>query len=260
MSKLTANNLRVCAGDAVLVDGASLTLQAGELVSILGPNGAGKTSLIRASIGLLKPVSGECELNGADCYRMSPTERAQQVSYLPQRRPLAWPNRVRDIVALGRFAHGAALGRLGKEDAAAVEAAMQSCDLQQLANRTADTLSGGELARVHFARTLAAHTPLLVADEPVDALDPLHQLRIASLMREFVDQGGGALVVLHDIALAARISDRLIWMKDGRVVLEGSPADTLTAETMATIYGVRAHVATDAHGIDVRIEATLEDR
>jgi iron complex transport system ATP-binding protein len=257
MSKLSAQDLHVSAGGAVLVDGASMVLRGGELVSILGPNGAGKTSLIRALIGLLKPDSGECRLNDTDCYRLSSAERAQQVSYLPQRRPLAWPNRVRDIVALGRFAHGAALGRLGDEDAAAVEAAIQSCDLQHLADRTADTLSGGELARVHFARTLAAHTPLLVADEPVDALDPLHQLRIASLMREFVDQGGGALVVLHDIALAARISDRLIWMKDGRIVAEGSPAETLTAETMATIYGVSAHVATDAHGLDVRIEGML---
>ncbi|MCH9694083.1 MAG: ABC transporter ATP-binding protein [Gammaproteobacteria bacterium] len=257
MSDLTASDLCVRAGNALLVDDATLTLKSGELVSILGPNGAGKTSLIRAMIGLLPPDRGDCQLNGVDCYRLPPFERAQQVSYLPQRRPLAWPNRVRDIVALGRFAHGAALGRLGQQDAAAVESAMDACDLIPLADRTADTLSGGELARVHFARTLAAHTPLLVADEPVDALDPLHQLSVASLMRNYVDQGGGALVVLHNIALAARISDRLVWMKKGRIVFDGSPQATLTAETMATIFGVEARIITDAHGVDVRIDSAL---
>ena len=184
-------------------------------------------------------------------------QRARRISYLPQRRPMAWPNKVKDIVALGRYAHGAALGRLRSADAKAVQDALSRCDLNQLAERSVDSLSGGELARVHFARTIAARAPLLIADEPTAALDPKHQLGIATLVRNFVDAGGGALVVLHDVALAARFADRLIWMCNGTIVAEGPPGESLTAETMAAIYGVRAHVTEDSLGFDVRVEGPV---
>ena len=255
MTELVAKNIVVTAGDARLVDDASLSLATGELVAILGPNGAGKTTLLRALLGLGDMDSGTAHLDGREVASLAVTERAKQISYLPQRRPLAWPNKVRDIIALGRFAHGAALGRLGPDDAAAVTEAITACNLEELAERSADTLSGGELARVHFARALAARAPLLVADEPTAALDPLHQLAIAELLRNFVDAGGGALVVLHDLALAARFADRLIWMCDGRIVADGTPDDTLSAELLQDVYGVRAHVARDDHGFDIRVEA-----
>ncbi|MGI9220483.1 MAG: ABC transporter ATP-binding protein [Woeseiaceae bacterium] len=256
MTELVAEDITIRAGDTELVRSASVTLRTGELVAILGPNGAGKTSLLRAMIGAADTANGSVRLDQNELETLSITERAKLISYLPQRRPLAWPNKVRDIVALGRFAHGAALGRLSAKDAAAVDHAISTCDLETLADRTADTLSGGEIARVHFARAMAARAPLLIADEPTAALDPLHQLGIAQLIRDFVATGGGALVVLHDVALAARFADRLIWMRDGRVVTEGPPQETLSTELMYDIYGVRAHVAHDERGFDVRIEAT----
>lgn len=257
MTELHASNITVVVGDARLVSNASLSLCAGELVVILGPNGAGKTSLLRALLGLTEVLHGHAQVDGQDIARLSATDRAKLMSYLPQRRPLAWPNKVRDIIALGRFAHGAALGRLAPDDAAAVAAAMDACSLTELADRSADTLSGGEIARVHFARAIAARAPLLIADEPTAALDPLHQLAIGKLLRDFVDAGGGALVVLHDVALAARVADRIVWMRDGHVVADDSPDATLTPELLQTVYGVRAHVARDAHGFDIRIEAAL---
>lgn len=257
MTELLARNISVRAGTATLVHDASVTLSAGELVVVLGPNGAGKTSLLRALLGLAEVSSGRAMLDDQDCTTMPADKRARLVSYLPQRRPLAWPNKVRDIVALGRFAHGAALGRLSLRDAQAVDNAIAACDLTSLAERNADTLSGGEIARVHFARALAACAPLMVADEPTAALDPLHQLSIAQLLRSFVDGGGGALVVLHDLALAARIADRLVWMHDGRIVASGTPAETLSDELIGNVYGVRAHVARDDNGFDIRIAAPL---
>ena len=184
---------------------------------------------------------------------LAPQLRARRASYLPQRRPLAWPSPVRDVVALGRFSHGAALGRLGDADRQAVAVALEACDLTALADRAADTLSGGELARVHFARAFAAEAPLLIADEPVAALDPRHQHRIMELVRSFVDTGGGALIVLHDVALAARFADRLLWMLDGRMVADGTPAGTLSAERLAEVYGVKAGV----EGLRVQIEGAL---
>ncbi|MEQ8559846.1 MAG: ABC transporter ATP-binding protein [Henriciella sp.] len=253
MADLVTQDLSVDAGSATLVHRATLRLVPGELVALLGPNGAGKTSLLRAALGLEKRSAGLATLDGTDSEKLSPMQRARRVAYLPQQRPLAWPNTVRDVVALGRFAYGAAPGRLGPSDAEAVDQAIARCDLTGLSGRQTDTLSGGELARVHCARAFAADAPLLVADEPVAALDPRHQFRVMDIVRQFVDGGGGALVVLHDIALAARYATRMIWMKDGRIIADGSPEDTLTAERLADIYGVRARAA----GRTVEIEGAL---
>lgn len=242
MTKLIAHALTVSADEKALVREANFDLSQGELTIILGPNGAGKTSLIRGLLGLARPTSGNATLDQTDVQDLSPSDRAQKIAYLPQIRPLAWPNRVRDIVALGRFSHGAALGRLKPQDADAVDRAIAACDLNHLAERSADTLSGGELARVHCARAIATEASLLIADEPTAALDPRHQFRILDLIKSFVDQGGGALLVLHDIELAARYATRLIWMKDGQIIADGPPTKTLTAERLADVYQIEARV------------------
>ncbi|UIJ47160.1 ABC transporter ATP-binding protein [Sphingomonas cannabina] len=225
-----------------IVEDASFTLAPGELVVLLGPNGAGKTTLLRMALGLLAADRGGATISGDDARRLPAMERARRVSYLPQSRPLAWPAKVRDVVALGRFAHGAAPAHLGEADRVAVGHALAACDLQPLADRAADTLSGGELARVHLARALAAEAPLIVADEPVASLDPRHQHRVLGLLRDFVARGGGALAVLHDLSLAARYADRLVWMKQGRIVASGSVTETMTVEQIADIYGVTARI------------------
>lgn len=256
MAELRASEVTVRAAGTAIVDQASLAIRSGELVAVLGPNGAGKTTLLRALLGLVVPAAGDVRLDGAPVRRLSPAARARRIAYLPQSRPLAWPSPVRDVVALGRYAWGAAPGRLSPADADAVDAALEACDLAVLAGRATASLSGGELARVHVARAFAANAELLLADEPVAALDPRHQLRIAARLRDFVTAGGGALVVLHEVALAARLADRLVFMRDGRIVSDG-PAAAVTAQLLEEIYEVRAHVATDARGIDIRIEAPL---
>ncbi len=242
MTELIATDLGLHSRDATLIDAASFKLSAGELVIVLGPNGAGKTSLIRAALGLQPPSSGTALIDGQDTCALSAADRARLIAYLPQTRPLAWPNQVRDVVALGRFSHGATLGRLTGSDAVAVDRALADCDLTHLADRSTDTLSGGELARVHCARAFATQAPLLVADEPTAALDPRHQFRILNLIKAFVDHGGGALLVLHDIELAARYASRLIWMKDGQIVADGTPAETLTTDRLADVYRIRARL------------------
>lgn len=242
MTDLTVKDLTYTVNGTTLVEQASFKLVPGELICLLGPNGAGKTSLIRASLGLEKPSLGQATLDRDDTVSLSPMVRARRIAYLPQIRPLAWPNAVRDVVALGRFSHGAVIGRLKGEDRDAVDRALLACDLTHLADRSADTLSGGELARMHCARAFAAEAPLLVADEPTAALDPRHQFRILDLIAKYVEEGGGALVVLHDIQMAARYASRLIWMKDGRILADGSPAKTLTSDRLEEIYGVRARI------------------
>jgi len=254
-SVLNVSGASFSIGGTLLLDDASLTLSPGELVVLLGPNGAGKTSLLRVALGLTRPDSGTAMLGGEDAASLRAEARARAVSYLPQMRPLAWPITVRDVVALGRFAYGASPGRLGDADASAVDAAINACDLGALANRATDTLSGGELARVHIARALASQAPLMVADEPVASLDPRHQHGVMRLIRDYVDGGGigggigggnggggGALVVLHDLDLAARYADRLVWMANGRTLADGTVSETMTADRIAQVYDVRADI------------------
>lgn len=257
MSGLEARGLSYIVGGRTLVTEASLRLGPGELVALLGPNGAGKTSLLRLALGLLLPASGTSEIDGTDVRRLGLQHRARRIAYLPQTRPLAWPARVRDVVALGRFAFGTPLGRLRAQDADAVDRAISACDLAHLADRSADTLSGGELARVHLARALAAEAPLIIADEPAAALDPLHQHQVMALLKAAAEQGGGVLVVLHDLALAARYADRLVWMREGCIVADGPVGETLTPDRIAAVYGVRARVDLENIPPSVAIEGAL---
>ncbi|TKD53290.1 ABC transporter ATP-binding protein [Sphingomonas baiyangensis] len=257
MAELSATGIGVTADGQAIVSEADLRLAPGELVVLLGPNGAGKTSLLRAAIGLARPASGSATIGGRDVFATPPAERARMLAYLPQARALAWPQSVRDVVALGRFAHGAAPGRLGAADAAAVARAIDAADLAHLADRSTATLSGGEVARVHLARALAAEAPLIVADEPVASLDPRHQHRVMTLLRGFVAAGGGALVVLHDLDLAARHADRLVWMAGGRIVADGPPAATMTSDRIAAVYGVAARVLDTGAGRHVIVEGAL---
>lgn len=242
MTDLAVGGLSVALGGRTVVAEASLKVARGEMVVLLGANGAGKTTLLRGLLGMAPRTAGAVTIGGDDPAQLRAEERARRIAYLPQIRPLAWPIRVRDLVALGRFAHGVALGRLSPLDAAAVERALRVCDLAAFADRSATTLSGGELARVHVARAIAAEAPVLLADEPTAALDPLHQHQVMRLLRTSADAGCGVLVVTHDIGLAAQFADRLAWMADGRIVADGTPEATLTADRVAQVYGVRATV------------------
>jgi iron complex transport system ATP-binding protein len=248
MSALEAQGLTCRIAGRALVEDASFALEPGTLTVLIGPNGAGKSTLLRLALGLLAPDAGEALIGGSAARTLRPAERARRAAYLPQARPLVWPQPVRDIVALGRFAHGAAPGRLAPADAAAVARAIAACGLAGLEERTADTLSGGELSRVHLARALAAEAPVLVADEPVAALDPLYQHMVLRIFAEAARGGAAVLTVVHDLALAARHADRLLWMHGGRIVADGTPAETLTPERLAAVFGIAATVAPGPDG------------
>lgn len=260
MTLLEAHGLSYSAKACPLVQSANLSLTPGTLTALVGPNGAGKTTLLRLIMGLLKADRGHTEIEGCDIASLSTIERARKIAYLPQTRPLAWPQPVRDLVALGRFAYGAAPDRLSDTDKQAIARALIACNLDGFENRAADTLSGGELSRVHLARALAAETPVLVADEPVAALDPRHQHEVLSLFKRAAADGRAVLCVIHDLALAARYCDRIVWMKEGQIVADGSPADTLTPERLSDVFGIEARVDRTAQGaVKLHIEGPAGD-
>ena len=245
MTSLQIEQLSLSVDDKRILNDIDLTISTGELVVILGSNGAGKSSLMKGALGLTKAVTGSIQVNGTATQALTNLERARLMSYLPQVRPVAWPVLVKHVVALGRFAYGATMSKLSGEDAAAVENALKQCDLTDFADRRIDSLSGGEMTRVHCARAFAAAAPLLLADEPTTALDPRHQLETMQLLREYIDTKHGALVILHEPELAARFADRIVWMKNGQIVADGTPADTLDAAMLERVYGVEAVVTTE---------------
>ena len=242
MAELVFEGVRAGFGAREALKGVSLGIRPGELVALLGPNGAGKTTLLRLGVGLLAPTAGAVRLGGEDPRLLPARERARRIAYLPQSRPLAWPLKVRDVVALGRFAHGGPLGRLGPLDAAAVARALTACDLEALADRAADTLSGGELSRVHMARALAAEAPVILADEPVAALDPRHAFDTLAALQRFCRNGGAALVTLHELSLAARFADRAALLCDGVLLAEGPPREALQPDTLRQAFGVETRL------------------
>lgn len=223
------------AGRRVL-DGVSLDLPKGQVTVILGPNGAGKSTLLRAMAGLLPPNSGTITLDGAPLAALPLRDRAKRIGYLPQNGAPAWAVTVRDLVALGRLPHRAPWAAASPADAHAVEAALMATDLLALADRTVDSLSGGERARATFARVLAGENDWICADEPLASLDPPHQHDVLRLLRRAADSGKAVVVVLHQLMAAAALADQIILLKQGRVLCAGPKNAMLTAENLSQAF------------------------
>ncbi len=240
---VTARDVNVTlAGRRVLRD-VSLALSPGHLVALVGPNGAGKTTLLRALAGLV-PSDGIIHVGGDDLSSLSLRERARRFAYLPQGHLVHWPLPARDIVALGRYPHGATdPARLTTKDAEAVLRAMQAADVMEFSERRVTELSGGERSRVALARALAVEAPVILADEPTSSLDPRHQIDVMKTLRTAVDKGALVIVVTHDLGLAARFADTVLVMAEGRLVSQGAPADALSEQVVADVFRISAYRA-----------------
>jgi len=238
---LVAENVTVRLGGRAVVDAVSFSLPRKCLAALVGPNGAGKTTLLRAAAGLL-PAEGTITIGTDNVGALSIRERARRFAYLPQGHVVHWPLPARDIVALGRYPHGAAdPARLAPTDADAVEKAMQATDVAGFADRPVTELSGGERSRVALARVLAVEAPVVLADEPIASLDPRYQIETMGLLRRAADAGTLVIVVTHDLGLAARFADIVLLLRDGRLVAVGPPQQALTPPALADVFRVDAY-------------------
>ena len=248
MSLLEVANVTFSYGRRAVLRDVSFAIAPGELVALCGPNGAGKSTLLRLLLGLHAPSAGRVTLAGTPVAALSRRAIARHAALLPQDAPADVPLSVREAVALGRLPH---LGRLRPETTADVEAvarALAATDTTALAERPLAELSGGERHRVHLARALAQEAPLLLLDEPIAGLDVAHQLAAMDLLRATVDGGRAVVVALHDLALAARRCDRMLLLAGGTLCADARPADVLTPETLARVFGVHADIRLDPSG------------
>jgi len=237
--KLDAAAITVGAGGRLILDQADISLSSGEFVGLVGPNGAGKSTLLRALLGLAARRAGAVLLDGQDIGALPARERARRIAFLPQDRRVEWRLSGYDVVMLGRYPHRKGLSGPTADDRQALARALAAVEGEDLIRRPVSVLSGGELTRILLARALAVEAPLLIADEPIAALDPYHQLQVMEILRARARSGAGVLAVIHDLSLAMRFMDRLVLMQSGRVIASGAPRDVLSADQLARVYGVR---------------------
>ncbi len=239
---LTIVDARAQRGGWLVLDGVGVSVTAGEMVGVVGPNGAGKTTLLRVAAGLQPLVGGSVLLGDRDPRRTPPQDLARRVGYLPQERRLAWNLPAWRAASLG------ALSEPPLRAEALARAALAKVGLEALADRGVFDMSGGERARVLLARLLTVRAPLLLADEPTAGLDPDAQLMILDLLRAEASAGGGVLLSLHDLGLAARSCDRLVVLHRGVVAAEGAPAKALSRQVLAEVFGLDGGLAESPAG------------
>ncbi len=211
-------------------------VQAGEVLGIVGPNGAGKSTVIKLLTRVLEPASGSITLNKKKIKEMSRLELARHLAVVPQSSELPSDYRVFDLVMMGRTPHLGFLSRESKEDINLIERVMQRTDTWIFKDRFASQLSGGERQRVVLARALAQEPSFLLLDEPTNHLDLKYQVEVLRLVQQEVSRGLGALVVLHDLNLAARMCDRILVLHQGQVVAQGKPQEVLNKELLERVY------------------------
>lgn len=236
---LEVEELNVGYGGKPVLEGISFALGEGRIVGLLGSNGAGKTTLIKALNGTLPAATGSVRLDGRGLSGMSRREIARRIAVVAQENETKFPITVREFVLAGRFGNGSAFGWESAEDIQAAERAMAECELDGFEGRLMNELSGGERQRVVLARALATGAKVLLLDEPTANLDIAHQATMFRLVREKCRaEGYSAVVITHDLNLAAEFADQLIMLDQGRMHAIGTPEAVLSEESLKEVFDV----------------------
>src|SRR5215212_375119 len=245
---LEARNVTIAYDRRIAVEGLSLSLQPGEITAIIGPNGAGKSTLLRALNGQLPRSSGAILLDGQSLERLNRRSISRRIAVVAQEAELRFPVTVLEFVLGGRFAWAtnAGWGWETERDLRVAADVLSETELTELSGRLMNELSGGERQRAVLARALATEASFLLLDEPTANLDLSHQATLLALVRKRCDQRqSAALVVTHDLNLAAQFADRILLMKNGQAIRSGKPYEVLTPPLLREVFDV--DVLVDAH-------------
>ncbi|NMA69468.1 MAG: ABC transporter ATP-binding protein [Desulfitobacterium sp.] len=221
----------------------SFSVKRGQIACLLGPNGTGKTTLLRCLLGLQAPRGGSVFLDGKNMSHLSAKKRARLMAYVPQSSGLAFPYEVREIVLMGRVAYLSPGGAHKDTDRQAVFDAMEKLEIEHLAKRSFQELSGGERQMVLVARALAQQSDLLIMDEPTANLDYSNQVKILKTIKHLSAQGYGILMTSHYPDHAFLACDNAVLMRDGRVMIQGTPEEAVTSESLTKLYETPVEVS-----------------
>lgn len=244
--RIDVRDLTLAYGSANVLKGLSLPIARGKITVLAGPNGCGKSTLLRAIRRLHRPESGQILLDGLDITKLNDRGLARQIGLLAQSPSAPEDMSVEELVRLGRYPHQSMLQPWSGQDTTALEAAMTGTGVSHLRDRRLGSLSGGQLQRVWIAMVLAQETDVICLDEPVNHLDMAHQLECLDLVQKLNGEHGRTVVlVLHDLNLASRYADHLVFVKDGAIAAAGAPEDLMTKDLIASVFGVEAMIITD---------------
>ena len=222
-------------GKKAVVEKVSVNIQRGQITSFIGPNGAGKSTLLSMVSRLLDADTGEVLVDKDDVRKMKSNDFAKRVSILKQSNYMNVRLTVRELVSFGRFPHSR--GRLNEEDIRVIDQAIEYMELGDLEDNYLDELSGGQRQRAFISMVIAQDTEYVLLDEPLNNLDMKHSVQIMKILRRLVDElGKTVVIVLHDINFASVYSDRIVALKDGRVVKDGPTEDIINSESLKEIY------------------------
>ena len=237
---ITVENISISYNGKPVVRDVSFDLANCEIIALLGPNGAGKTTLIRALNQTVALSSGNIKIENRNISDFSRREIARQIAVVAQENETKFPLTVLEFVLAGRFVHGSAFGWETEEDVDTARRALGDCELAEFAERLMNELSGGERQRVVLARALATGANVLMLDEPTAYLDLAHQAMMFRLVRERCRScNASAMVITHDLNLAAAFADRVLMLNQGQLFALGAPAEVLTTENIHKVFGVR---------------------
>ena len=238
---------------AILKD-VSFSVTTGEFFVIIGPNGAGKTSLLKILSGLQKAQHGSVNIKGKSISQYSRRNLSKILAIVPQHIEVGFPFTVAETVIMGRTPHLSILSMEDKSDFQIAEEAMKFTEVSHLAKRKLFQLSGGELQRVIIARAICQQPEIILLDEPTTALDPAHQLKIMDLMERFRSQHNTTIIMVsHDLNLASMYGDRLLLLKEGRVIKTGDPKTVLNKSLLEESYGCQMMVDENPLGQVARV-------
>lgn len=253
---LSVDYIAVNYGKRAVLGGVTLELRDSEIVVLLGANGAGKTTLIRAMNGTVPLAAGAIVLEERRLDRLSRREIAANIAVVAQENETRFPITVLEFVLSGRFVHGGVFGWETDEDITTARRALADCDLADFETRLMNNLSGGERQRVVLARAIATNAKTLLLDEPTANLDLAHQAMMFRLVRERCrEHGASAVVITHDLNLAAEFADEMVMLKDGRVVAKGTAPEVLTAANIEAVFDVKVLLDENPASRKVRVTA-----
>ncbi|WP_031478965.1 ABC transporter ATP-binding protein [Maridesulfovibrio frigidus] len=229
-------NISAGYGKRKVLSDMNLHFYEGTMTAVLGPNGSGKTTLVSSISGVLNPLSGKIKVAGKDVRDYRPRELAEIMSVLPQKVEPAFGLTVKSMVMMGRYAHGSGFFGYDDDDENICAEAIQRVGITHLTDRPVSELSGGEFQRVLMARTVSQQSKIMVLDEAASGVDVAGKIELFDMLKTLNKQGATIICVIHDLNLASLYFDRLVFLSEGKAVLDGPPAEVITKDNISNVY------------------------